>query len=191
MIDPQWVLSLMLKAEPAAATSPWRSTYESTAVAIAEVADAWPLFAGADGVERTAAVLVSVAWFESRFQPDAVGDCTDAQGRGVPCVDAKGAPTPGATPHSFCAFQIGSSNFAALGTTRAEVQGSIRACTLAAAKMMRISFGVCRAEPLERRLDHYAVGGNGCQKPRRDEGAHRIRKAQWLYANVPTAKAKQ
>lgn len=67
-----WILALMIALQPAA---PWRSSYDATAQAIADVTrDEAPLFAGADGRARTAAVLVSVAWFESTFKPGATGD---------------------------------------------------------------------------------------------------------------------
>lgn len=66
----EWILALMLGLmahEPA----PWSSTYPATAAAIANAATEAPLFAGKDGPARTAALLVSVAWFEGRFDPKA------------------------------------------------------------------------------------------------------------------------
>jgi hypothetical protein len=67
-----WVLSLLLFLQPDA---PWRASYEETARAIAAAAaEAEPLFPGPDGRARTAALLVAVAYHESRFRPDAVGD---------------------------------------------------------------------------------------------------------------------
>jgi len=67
-----WILGLMTAMQPAA---PWQATYKDTANAIAQVVVAEePLFEGADGRERTAALMVSVAWFESTFKPGAVGD---------------------------------------------------------------------------------------------------------------------
>ena len=73
-----WILSLMLLMQPRA---PWIATYEATATAIAEVVETErPLFDGAHGREKTAALLVSLAWFESTFRPDAVGDHGEAHG---------------------------------------------------------------------------------------------------------------
>ncbi|HEU4411837.1 MAG TPA: transglycosylase SLT domain-containing protein [Polyangiaceae bacterium] len=67
-----WVLSLLLFLQPDA---PWRASYDETARAIAEAAErAEPLFPGPDGRARTAALLVAVAYHESRFDPKAVGD---------------------------------------------------------------------------------------------------------------------
>ncbi len=67
-----WVLSLLLLLQPDA---PWRASYEETARAIATAAElAEPLFPGPDGRARTAALLVAVAYHESRFDPNAVGD---------------------------------------------------------------------------------------------------------------------
>ena len=163
----------MLKAEPAAAASPWRSSYERTARAIAKASEAQPLFAGEDGPEKTAALVVSVAWFESRFQPDALGDHERlADGR-------KGEPT------SFCAMQINRTNLAGLGVSREKLLGDIDACIGAGLRLMRASFRVCAGQEVERRLDWYAVGGNACTRPPRDEGAHRMRKGMWLFSSVP------
>ncbi len=73
-----WVLSLMVSLQPRA---PWSDSYLETAIAIADVVEASPpLFDGADGRIKTAALLVSVAWFESRFRVDAVGDHGSAHG---------------------------------------------------------------------------------------------------------------
>ncbi len=77
----------MLALQPA---SPWRATYETTANAIAEtVAREEPLFAGDLGRERTAALLVALAWHESTFRPDAVGD--HGRSRGLFQVQGRGA----------------------------------------------------------------------------------------------------
>ncbi|MCU0686684.1 MAG: transglycosylase SLT domain-containing protein [Polyangiaceae bacterium] len=68
-----WVLSLLIFLQPDA---PWRASYEEeTARAIATAAEhAEPLFPGPDGRARAAALLVAVAYHESRFDPNAVGD---------------------------------------------------------------------------------------------------------------------
>ncbi|HEU4411694.1 MAG TPA: transglycosylase SLT domain-containing protein [Polyangiaceae bacterium] len=67
-----WVLSLLLLLQPEA---PWRASYPATARAIAEAAErSEPLFPGSDGRTHTAALLVAVAYHESRFDPKAVGD---------------------------------------------------------------------------------------------------------------------
>ncbi|MDB4944374.1 MAG: hypothetical protein JWP97_3908 [Labilithrix sp.] len=62
-----WVVGLLVALEPSA---PWRPTFEKTAEAIARVAESDPLF-DERGEERTAALLVSIAWYESRLKPNA------------------------------------------------------------------------------------------------------------------------
>jgi hypothetical protein len=71
-----WILSLMIALQPQA---PWRDTYPTTASAIDQAVQEQPsLFPDdADGREKTAAILVALAWFESTFKPNAVA----AQGR--------------------------------------------------------------------------------------------------------------
>jgi hypothetical protein len=175
MIDPTWILALMLKVEP---SSPFRATFDKTAAAIARASDASPLFGGDHGGERTAALVVSVAWFEGRLNPRAEGDRTCKRYDGERCIE-RGEPT------SFCTMQIAESNFPALGVTREIVQGSIDSCIDAGLRMMKSSFSVCRAKPLEHRLDWYATGGEGCVAPFHDEGVHRVRRGQWLFGAVP------
>lgn len=175
MIDPAWVLALMLKAEPAHEQSPWRDTYESTAAAIAKAADRNPLPLGADAAERTAALLVSVAWFESHFQPNAEGD------------KPKLADGSRGRARSVCAMQVHESNYAQLGVTRAALQEDVQTCFDTGLRLLHVSFGVCRARPLEHRVAHYAGGGNGC--PTNGEATsksiHRVKKALELYKAVP------
>jgi len=73
-----WILALMLLVQPRA---PWRASYEATAAAIAQVVEeSEPLFQGPLGRPRTAALLVSLAWFESTLKPDAMGDHGQAHG---------------------------------------------------------------------------------------------------------------
>jgi hypothetical protein len=162
----------MVAAQPAA---PWRDTYEGTAEALALVAADSPLFEGAEGPRRTASWFVSVAWFESRFDPHAKGDCRTRDARGQ-CLSA---------PHSLCLFQIGISNLPALGLSQEEILSSPEACTRAARRMMKISLGVCRGRPLDERLGHYASGGDTCGGLR--ESRHRVNKAIWLFNRVPFA----
>ena len=157
----KWILFLMLLLEP---KSPHRATFDATAAAIAKVAADSPLFAGPLGADRTAALMVSVAWFESRFQPDAVGD----------------------GKHSYCAFQINDSNFKALGVTKDDLQRDVLACARAAREMMRRSIQACAQRGGDDILNHYAVGGDGCADS--EKGRHRVRKARWLLANHPRPK---
>ena len=58
----------------------WRETYEATAQGVVDGAHDEPVFDGAYGVEKTIALDVSVAMFESTFNPNAVGDHGAAKG---------------------------------------------------------------------------------------------------------------
>jgi len=66
-----WVLALMVLLVPRA---PWRASYETTAAGMAQGASEVPVFQGSWAVERTLALDVAVAFFESTFRVDAVGD---------------------------------------------------------------------------------------------------------------------
>lgn len=145
-----WILALMVAMQP---TAPWRSTYDDTAKAIAQVvAEQEPLFAGELGREKTAAVLVSLAWFESTFKPGAVGD--------------KGA--------SHGLYQV---------QGHGDLTDPIDA-TRAALGMVRASFRVCRAQPVNEWLGWYAGGGPDCTRGLR-ESRHRMARAIWLVKRYP------
>jgi hypothetical protein len=171
MVTAKFVLAMMLLAEP---HSPFVSTFEKTAEAIADAANASPVFDGEDGTDRTAALLVSVAWYESRFQVDAAGDCAKKTAVGT-CAGGK--------PRSFGLFQIHESNHAWLGVTREQITADPEVAAAAALKMIHASFVICRARPLEGRLGWYARGGSGCPEESR-ESKHRVLKARWLFAHA-------
>lgn len=80
MVDSSWVLALMLILQPEA---PWKSTYQSSAEAIASAAQKHSVFDGPDGEARTAAWLVSLAYFEGSFKQDAAGDCHEKFDNGL------------------------------------------------------------------------------------------------------------
>jgi len=165
----KWVLASMTRAQP---TAPWQATYRQTAEIFAKVATDSPLFRGVDGPKKTAAWFVSTAWFESRFDPKAVGDCRKRDKAGK-CISL---------PNSLCMFQVGISNLPYLGLTKDQILESTEVCTRAARKMMKISFGVCRGRPSDEWLGHYASGGGVCGGLR--ESRHRVNKAKWLFTNV-------
>ncbi len=127
-----WVLSLIVAiASPGA---PWADTYVDTAFAIADAAEEHPLFAGHDGAERTAALLVALAKFESDFDPAAVGD--------------HGA--------SLGLFQVNR-----LHAPRRDLLRSGPAARVATG-LLGASLRVCRGRPPEEALAWYAAGGAGC-----------------------------
>lgn len=169
-----WVLASMISAQPSA---PWRESYETTAAVLAQVATDAPLFGGREGARRTASWFVSVAWFESRFDPRAQGDCRrkDPQGR---CLS---------DPQSLCLFQIGVSNLPSLKKSPSDLLESVETCTRVARQLMQISLGVCRGRALEEGLGHYASGGASCGGLR--ESRHRVNKARWLFDHIPAEKS--
>jgi hypothetical protein len=175
-VNPAWVRALMTKSEPT--PPPWIGTFDSSAAIIASVADELPVYAGDDGPAKTAALLVSIGWFESHFRPDAKGDCDKRDPVTKICV-------AGSRAHSFCMFQIHETNFASLGVTETQVQTDLRVCARSALRLVRISFRVCAEKPHLDRLDHYAAGGNGCRTPLHEEGRHRMRKGDWLFNAIP------
>lgn len=141
-----WIVSLMIRLQPVA---PWRDSYESTARGILEGAQMEPIFQGESGLRRTVALDVALAWFESRFDPNASGD--GGKSRGLYQVQFSGEP-------------------------ESVVQQTIRAN-----RMIRDSFRVCWARPLEERLGWYASGGPNCLR----EGGirasrHRMGKAKMM-----------
>jgi hypothetical protein len=149
-----WILSLLLIMQP---TAPWSDTYEATARAIDQVVQEQPsLFTDdLEGRQKTAALLASLAWFESTLKPNAVG------GRGR----FRGL------------YQTG-------GRTGAngDLSDPVVATRVALA-LVRESFRLCAARPLDERLANYAAGGTTC----RDVGdlalsksRARVRKAMWL-----------
>ena len=125
-----WVVGLLAALEPKA---PWSHTYEKTAEAIARVAESEPLFAPEDrGEERTATLLVSMAWYESRLKPNA----KSSNGKW------------------FCLYQLGKAYLpnAEKSLTDPEM------CTRAAVKIIKKSLDLCKARPLEERLASYMSG---------------------------------
>ena len=161
-----WVLVALRTLAP---ESPYAATFDATAEAIATEASARPLYDGEAGAEKTAALLASVAWFESSLRPDAAGD------------KRAGRPT------SFCLLQINETNHKGLGVTASELQTDVDACIRAGLAMMRTSFSICGRLPHEQRLIWYAAGADGCSAENEDarrKSEHRIRKAMWLYDRV-------
>lgn len=175
MVDPAYVLAMMLALEP---SSPWRESFEDTAAAIAREAHRSPL--PGLGEQRTAALLVSLAWFESTFRPDAEGDCLGRDG--VVVESLSGRCPPGSRPRSFGLYQVHESNFAALRITKADVVRADTATPIAL-RLVAASFRACAGRPIEERLSQYAGGGGTCPKglDARRKSAHRVERAVSLH----------
>jgi len=130
------VLSLMLKLEP---NGPHFNSYGEISEAIALASCNDPLFPNRpDGAERTAAILTALAWHESRFHPNIIGD----QGR------------------SFGLWQI--------QPPTAKIDASLlllpRNAAFIAIDLIRQSMMHCRARPWGERLSWYAASAS-CDPP--------------------------
>lgn len=151
-----WVFTLMLALQP---NAPWLETYPATAAAIAEVAEEEPVFSGEKGPQHTASLLVSLSWFESRFNAKAVGD--------------HGA--------SIGLYQINEHNF----TIPARIAlDDPYIATREAVRLIRISQRECRTRPVESMLGWYAWGRSGCEHYL-DKSAHRVNLAKRLEREHP------
>ncbi len=174
-----YVLSMMLKGQPRTPIVTWGNTYESTAASIAKNVKTYPLFTGEFAEEQTASVMVSLGIMEGSLKPDAKGDCDKTDPKTGMCE-------PGSTPHSFCMFQVHESNHKFLGVTRDELLTDIDKCVVAGLRMAKASFSKCAHRPVLDRLNQYATGGDRCVAVvEKDKGIHRMRRAQWLFANSP------
>ncbi|MBS2013680.1 MAG: transglycosylase SLT domain-containing protein [Deltaproteobacteria bacterium] len=129
-----WVMSLLVALEP---STPWRATYEKTAEAIAKVAESEPLFAEEKGDQRTAALLVAIAWHESRFKPNAKSS----------------------NNQWFCLYQIDRRH---LGPEPEKALNDQEACSRAAVQIIKGSLAKCKARPAEERLAVFMSGS--CEK---------------------------
>ena len=124
----QWVVGLMVALEP---SSPWRGTYEKSAEAIARVAESEPVFDD-HGEERTAALLVAIAWYESRLKPNARSK--DGQ--------------------FLCLYQVDKRHL----TDPQKALDDPEVCTRAAIKIIRPSLQQCSKRALDDRLAQFMSG---------------------------------
>ena len=135
-----WILGLMQLLVPHA---PYADTFPATAAAIEKTAHESPLYDDDDGVVKTVAELVSLAYHESKFDPRAVD---------------KGGTSLGLT-------QVDISNLGHLGLSRPEQLFDPETNLRSALKLMRISHRLCRYRPREDGLANYASGGGTCSVP--------------------------
>jgi hypothetical protein len=110
-------------------STPWEADYPRIAEAIA---------IASEGDEQEAAILVSLAYHESRFQIDAVGDHGQSVGL----------------------YQISRSN---LLMPASVVLHDPMVATLEARRLIAQSWAICKRDSWEYRLGWYAAGGNGCK----------------------------
>lgn len=142
--------------------SPERAVYYGQEVAaIAKASLANPVF----GTPlRTAAVATATVFFESGFDPNALGDCD------------KGKPRSVQTCRSYGAFQI-NKNYA-----KQDVLLDAMLSAPLALRLMGISKRVCRDKEPNYALGHYAAGGAGCRGL--TESMHRMALASRLEKTV-------
>jgi hypothetical protein len=100
---------------------------------LANQIDAQPLFTGADGALKDAALMSSLAWIEGGNVPGAVGDCL-GMGPGDPKCTAKDA-------RSWCVFQIHllPGNRTIEGWTGPELAASAQKCIAVARRLVKAS----------------------------------------------------
>jgi hypothetical protein len=149
----QWVVSLLVALQPQA---PWRPTYEKTAEAIAKAAESDPVFDTDHGDEKTAALLVAIAYHESRFKPDAKS----------------------ANGQYYCLYQIDKRHLAEPDKALSDPE----VCTLAALKIVRDSLAKCSKHPEGDRLAIFMSGS--CDKGV-DGSRYRVFLAQKLIKDHP------
>ncbi|MGH7270855.1 MAG: hypothetical protein ACREJ3_10535 [Polyangiaceae bacterium] len=122
-----------------------RARYESIAedaAAIAMDPEEAPLFGGSDGRLRTALLMLSVASYESGYRKK-VDD-----GRRL-----------GDGGHSFCLMQIRVGRGVTLeGWTGWDLIRDRQRCFRAGLRILRTSFGTCRAFPMDDRVSAYVTG---------------------------------
>jgi Transglycosylase SLT domain len=137
----EWILRLMWLLVP---NSGWENTYEKTAQAIDQVSHEYPLYDTNDKYIRTAAELVAVTYYESRFSPIAVNEDFGGDSLGL--------------------GQINSSNLFTLGLTRDDLFNQVKNLR-ATVRLLAISHDTCHRWPLVYQLSEYASGRGLCTVP--------------------------
>jgi hypothetical protein len=132
----KWVLALMLalRAQYGEKAPAWADSYESTAAAIAATCEGQSLDRGSQ--DWCAAVLVDLAWHESRLNPGALGDGGKAHGL----------------------FQVHTSEHGMLNSADPAIQSE------GALKLVKASWEVCGGRPVDERLAWYLTGRGACNR---------------------------
>jgi len=165
-----WCLGLMNLMVPSA---PWVSEYPREAEAFVTAAERDPLFKGKRGVEETIDYELSVAFFESTFNPAVKGDRGASWGLWQ-ISPPTAAPYLGQARAKRAAFGDVIDLWRPVGEDLLDPE----AAAPLAIQLMRTSFGICRDLPRSDRLGWYARGGAGCRGLK--ESRHRVAKAEWL-----------
>ena len=170
-----WCLAIMTMLVPKA---PWAAELPKEAEAFVTAAERDPLFKGRRGVEETVDYELSVAWFESTFNPAARGD------RGASWGLFQVSP-PTAQPYAdgTRAKRIAFGDLVDLWRPVGMDLLDPEAAAPLALRLMRVSFGICRDRPRSERLGWYAAGGEGCRGLK--ESRNRVAKAEWLALAYP------
>ena len=147
------MVSLLAALEPSA---PWSDSYEKTAEAIARVAESDPLWAVEDKGERTASILVALAWFESRLKPNAKSK----------------------NGQWYCLYQIDKKYL----SEPAKALTDPETCTRAAMKLLKASVQKCASRAPEERLAIFMSGVCDCGGT---ESRHRMHLAKKLLKEHP------
>lgn len=170
-----WCLAIMAVLVPKA---PWTDSYPREAEAFVTAAERDPLFKGPRGVERTIDYELSVASFESVFDPSAKGDRGASLGL-FQITPATAKPYQGQA-HALRA--VWGDTFDPWRPVSEELLEPEGAAPLAI-RLMRVSFWICRDRPRDERLGWYAAGGFGCRGVR--ESKHRVNRALWIARAFP------
>jgi hypothetical protein len=200
-----WIVSMILTAAPmekpayyadAKETQEERADrYNSIATDLLDVAyDAQeaPLFKGPDGRAKTAALLLSIASFESGFRKDVdigVGEKSKGDHGRSWClmqVQLGEANSAGHTPTRIVLTPDGTYDWAYTldkGLGGEDLVQDRKSCFRAALHIVRVSFRACGRLPIEQKLRLYVSGSCGSGGP---QSSHRVTRAMsWLRKFAP------
>src|SRR5580692_4684109 len=170
-----WCLTIMTFLVPRA---PWTDSFPRGAEAFVTAAERDPLFKGPHGVERTIDYELSVAWFESKYDPSAKGDRGASLGL-FQVTTGTAKPYQG---QAHATRALWGDTFDPWAPVAEELLEPEAAAPIAI-RLMRVSFWICRGRPKDEALGWYAAGGLGCRGVR--ESRHRVNKALWIARTYP------
>lgn len=200
-----WLVTMILTAAPMEKPAYYADSketqeeraarYNSIATDLLEVAyDAQeaPLFKGNDGRAKTAALLLSIASFESGFRKDVdigVGERSKGDHGRSWClmqVQLGEANAAGHTPTRIVLTPDGTYDWSytlGKGLGGEDLVRDRKSCFRAALHMVRVSFRACGRLPLEQKLRLYVSGSCDAGAP---QSAHRVTRAMsWFKKFAP------